>query len=248
MEEHIVHLRPPLWLPLSVAILIGGFYVAGQFVETRDRDPLVISVSGEGRAFAVPDIAELSFGVQTGRQKTAQIAMEKLQKDMNAIFEAVKAEGIEEKDIRTEALSLNPAYDWTEQGQIPRGFEALQSFRVKIRDLEKVGGVLSAATNAGANQAGGVAFTIDEPDKLRAQARENAIRQGQEKAHLLARQLGGKLGKLKEFSEGGEGFPPPIFARSMMMEKAMGGEVVALPIPAGEQEIVVTITLSYELE
>jgi uncharacterized protein YggE len=244
-QDRTLHIRPPLWLPIAVAAVIGVFYVGGKFVETR-IERATIAVSGEGRVFAVPDIAELSFGVQTGRQPTAQVAMQKLQDAMNAIFEAVKEQGVEEKDIRTENLFMNPAYDWTEGGQIPRGFEASQSLRVKIRDLTKIGEVLSAATTAGANQVGGVAFTIDDPEELRAQAREEAIAQAKEKAGTLAQSLGKSLGKLRAFNEGFGSVVPPVYEARMMMN-GMGGGGGILPVPEGSQEINVMVTLTYEV-
>ena len=246
MEDHRIFLRPPLWLPVVIAVLLGAGYIGGKFVETRDREKLVISVSGEGRVFAPPDIAELSFGVQTGRVETAKVAMEKLRKDMDAIFQAVKALGVEEKDIRTEHFSLNPVYDWTEKGQVFRGFEASQSFHVKVRDLDQTDDVLTAATDAGANQAGNVRFTIDDPEQQRAEARGEAITEAKEKAKLLAANLGKRLGKLKGFSEGGGGWVQPMMM--MRAEKVgMGGGGPDLPLPAGEQEVNVQVTLTYEL-
>src|SRR3989344_2960885 len=98
-NEHTLNIRPPLWLPIVIAVLLGAGYIGGKFVETRDQEKLVINVSGEGRVFAPPDIAEASFGVQTGRVETAKVAMEKLRRDMDAIFRAVKGLGVEEKDI-----------------------------------------------------------------------------------------------------------------------------------------------------
>src|SRR3989338_4260303 len=203
MDDHRIFLRPPLWLPIVIAVLVGGAYIGGKYVETRNREKTLVSVSGEGRMFVSPDIAELSFGVQTGRMQTAKVVMDKLRKDMDAVFQSVKGLGIEEKDIRTEHFSLNPIYDWTEQGQIFRGFEASQSFRVKVRDLDQVDDVLTAATDAGANQAGNVQFTIDDPEGLRAEARKKAIQEAQAKANVLAQSLGKRLGELKGFSEGG---------------------------------------------
>ncbi len=246
MEDHRIFLRPPLWLPVAIVVLLGAGYIGGKFVETRDMEKLVINVSGEGRVFSPPDIAEASFGVQTGLVPTAKVAMEKLRKDMDAIFRAVKGLGVEEKDIRTEHFSLNPIYDWTEKGQVFRGFEANQSFRVKVRDLAKVDDVLTAATDAGANQAGNVQFTIDDPEQQRAQAREEAITEAKGKAKLLATNLGKRLGKLKGFSEGGGGWVQPMMM--MRTEKAgMGGGVPDLPLPAGEQEVNIQVTLTYEL-
>ena len=241
-----VSLRPPMWLPITVAVILGLFFVIGKKIESRDSTPAMISVSGEGKVSASPDIAVLSFGVQTWRVPSAKDATAKLQTAMTAILESVKGKGVEEKDITTESLYLNPVYDWTDAGQIPRGFEASQSLRVKIRDLSKIGDILSAATSAGANQIGGVNFTIDEPETLQAEAREKAIAKAKEKATKLASELGVRLGKLKGFNEG-YGATPPMYERAMMDSGMGGGGIAPLPVPTGEQEIQVSVTLTYEV-
>ncbi len=251
-DTRIITLRPAAWMPfvLLLAVVIGGlFFIAGKHLETKEFDRTTISVSGEGKAAAVPDIAELSFGVQIQRQTTARQAMDMLGKNMTAVLDAVKKSGIEEKDIRTESLALNPTYDWKDGQQVMRGFDASQSLRVKVRDLDTVSDVLAAATNAGANQAGGVSFIVDDPEKSRAEAREEAISQAQAKAVTLAKQLGMRLGKLKSFSEGGGYSPPMPYARAeMAMDTAMGGGgVMPTPLPAGEQEVNVQVQLTYEL-
>lgn len=251
-DSRTLSVQPPLWMPVVVLLAVavgGGFYVYGKKIEVKDVAPTLISVSGEGKAAAVPDIAELSFGITIQRQPTAKAAMDQLGKGMTAILDAVKKAGIPETDIKTESLSLNPAYDWNEGRQIMRGFDATQSLRVKVRDLDKVSDVLAAATNAGANQAGGVNFIVDDPEKSRAEARQEAIELAQQKAVTLAAQLGMSLGKLKNFSEGGGYVPPVIYGRGggmAMDSKAM--EVMPTPLPAGEQEVNVQVTLTYELK
>jgi uncharacterized protein len=242
--------KNPLIIAVIASAIIGISFVTGKFVETRTYIGPTISVAGEGRIFANPDIASISFGVQTGRQKTSQAAAEKLSKDMTAIIEAVKEEGIEDKDIITESLWMNPAYDWKEGEQIPRGYEANQNLRVKIRDLDKVGDVLAAATQAGANHVGGVNFTIDNPEELRAEARAEAIEKAKAKAKVLAKDLGLNLGKLRGFGEGGGGMP--YYERSMAMyadgKGGMGGGMESMPLPAGEQEIRINVNLTYEVK
>ena len=248
MDERTLFLRPPVWLPIAVALIAGGMYVMGKYVEKQDFSPVMITVSGDGHVFAVPDIAELSFGVQTQSKREAKDAMEILSERMKAIFTAVKKEGIPEKDIQTEQFSLHPVYDWTERGgRGLKGYEAYESLRVKVRDLDMVDDVLSAATNAGANQAGSVQFTMDDPDVLKSVAREEAIKEAQEKAKVLAKDLGLRLGKLKGFNEGGGGY----IAMTMRAMDGVGGgieESASPPLPAGEQKVTVSVTLTYEVK
>ena len=243
-------MRNITWTVIIAVILGGVFYLGGKHLESRDSTPTTISVTGEGKVSATPDIAQLTFGVQTGRKETAKEAMTVLKTSMDSIIAAVKAAGVEEKDIATEQFYLNPEYDWDEGKQIPRGYQAQETLRVKVRDLDKVSDILGAATGAGANQAGNVNFTMDDPEDLRAEAREEAIAQAKAKAVQLAADLGMRLGKLKGFGEGGGGYAPVPYMRATMESYAEDSAApgVAVPLPAGEQEITASVTLTYELQ
>lgn len=237
-------------IALIVAVLIGGsFYIYGKQMERQAplESPFIISVSADAKVSTPPDIASLSFGVTSGRQTTAKAATQLIAKNMTAILAAVKEQGVEEKDIATESFYLNPVYDYTQNGQIPRGFEATQSLRVKVRNLDSIGDVLTAATNAGANQAGGISLSVDNPDSLKAEARAMAIQKAQDKAKALAKDLGMSLGKMTGFSEDGMYAVP----RPMMYEKGIGGgpaaDMASLSLPVGEQDITANVTLMYEL-
>ncbi len=242
------------WTPLAAVALGGLFYLAGVSLSAgtplaagNDRPVPQITVSGDGKVSAAPNIGLLTFGVQTGRMTSAKTAMDKLAKDMNAVIAAVKGAGVEEKDITTQQLSLSPAYDWNNGQQISRGFEASQMLSVKVRNLDTIGDVLSAATNAGANSAGGVQFTIDDPDALQAEARQKAIAEAKEKATVLAKQLGVTLKRISGFNENSGGYPTPMmYGIGGMKDVAVRSE--ALEIPAGEQDIHSNVTITYEIE
>lgn len=247
-----INIRPPMWLPILVVLIGGSFYVYGKNIEvgTTGHEPVIISVSADAKVSGAPDIASLSFGVQTGRQPTAKAAIENVRKNMTKVLDAVKKAGVEDKDITTESFWLSPVYDYNNGTQIPRGYEANQSLRVKVRDLDKVGDVLTAATDAGANQAGSISFDIDNPDALNAEARAKAIEKAKAKADVLAANLGMHVAKLTGFSEGGGYYPPVPMMNKTMAYDAMGvGGAVreSVPVPVGEQEITSTVTLMYEL-
>ena len=241
--------KQSFFIPITVALVAGGMFLIGKYMEQQDLSPVVVSVQGEGKMSAAPDIAQVQFGMQTGRVTTAEGAMAALAREMNSVIAAVKGEGIDEKDITTQNLSLRPAYDWKDGERIDRGFEASQNLLVKVRDVSKIGAVLTAATKSGANQAGGVSFTIDDPDELRAQARTEAIADAEAKAKILAEQLGKRVGALRSYSEDGGSMPPAVYR--MAMNEAVGigggGGDGGVPVPSGEQEVRVTVSLSYEL-
>jgi uncharacterized protein YggE len=243
--------KSPVWLPIVVVLIGGCFYLYGKQMEIRVPvdSPFVISVSADAKVSTPPDVATLSFGVSTGRQSTAKGATDILAKTMAKVIDATKKAGIEEKDIMTESFYLSPEYDYTTGGQVPRGFQATQSLRVKVRDLDKVSDVLGAATAAGANQAGGVVFGIDEMDTVKAKARAMAIEKAKVKAQALASELGMSLGRMTGFSEDGGygGMPMPMMAKA---NYDMGGAMEAVQnvqIPAGEQEVRSSVVLNFEL-
>lgn len=229
--------------------VVGALYVDRMPVSVS---PGTISVTGEGKVTASPDIAEMSFGVATGPQTTAKIASDKVAADMQKILAAVKGLGIEDKDISTENFYLNPVYDWTDGRQRLRGYEATQSLRVKVRDLSKVGDVLTAATDNGANQAGGVSFTLEDPAAKQQEAREEAIADAKSKAEKLAAQLGQRLGDVQSFNENGGGWYPPVMYEASRDMYGVGGAMSAdakapVPLPAGDQDVSVTVNVTYEL-
>lgn len=243
-----VNLRPPLWLPIIVVVIGGLFYLAGKNMEIQAprENPATVSVSADAKVSVSPDIAMASFGVQTGRQPTAKAAIEIVRKNMTAVLAAIKKNGVEDKDITTQSFWLSPVYDYTTSGQVPRGYEANQSLAVKIRDLDKIGQIIADTTAAGANQAGSISFSVDNPDEAKAKVRTEAIGKAKAKAQVLAQNLGMHLGRLTGFSEDGNYPEPPrpYMMKSMGMDTA---EQAPVPVPVGEQEIVSNVTLTYEL-
>ncbi len=247
-ESTTVNVRPPVWALIIAVALGGGFYLAGKHIENDAvrHPPVVISVSGEGKVMGTPDIAMLSFGVQTDRLPSAEGATKDLGTRMQKIIASLKQQGIAEGDISTQSLSLYPVYDYSDGRTIPRGYQAGQTLSVKVRDTAKVGDVLSLAASSGANQIGGVSFTIDDPEALRDVARAEAIAEAKEKAQELAGQLGGSLGRMTAFSENGGGYYPPVMYARDMMAGAVANEA-KLDVPSGDQEVVVNVSLTYEL-
>ena len=193
MEDIKVLFRPSPWIVLGAVLVLGGLFVTGKYIEVRGYERTMISVDAEGKVVAVPDIALLEFGVQTGRQKTAQEALQMLSQKMSAVVAALKTQNVADKDITTQSLWLNPSYDYDKDGKrIDRGFEAGQNVQVKIRNLDKIGDILGTAVSKGANQVGGISLTIDDPNILRQRARELLTTVGLEKRmHHFPSQLSG---------------------------------------------------------
>ncbi len=242
MTQFVKH---ALAVPLVVTLVGGTFYLTGKYMEVRSAHPATIAVTGTGKVSAKPDIAVLQFGVNTGRQASAQRTLSVLSQNMGKITAVLKELGVDDADITTQSLWLNPAYDWIDGQQVAKGFEATQNVNVKVRDLEKIGTILTKAAGAGANQIGGVTMAIDNPEDARAQAREVALKNARTKAEALSKQLGVRLGKVVSYADGiqGASYNPVMGGMGMG-----GGGGADLSVPTGNQDVIVDVTVSYEIQ
>jgi hypothetical protein len=230
-------------------LLAGAFGLASVAYAYHLNDassPVTISVSGEGKVTGKPDIADVSIGVQTDRLRTSELASADLAQTMEDVLAAVRKAGIADADIRTEQLWLTPVYDYTDGRTDMSGFQATQSLQVTVRDLTSIGTLLTAATEAGANQLGSVQMRIDDADALRAKARSEAIAEAKAKADVLAGELGMRVDELVGFTEG---MTSPYAMRAYEGKAMAGGmdDMATLELPAGSEDVFVTVSLTYRL-
>jgi len=203
----------------------------------------LIYFNGEGKVYTKPDIAFVDFSVVTQGVRIKDVQEANTSK-MNNIITFLKKSGIEEKDIKTTSYSLYPQYVY-EESKIPQisGYQINQTVSIKIRDLTKVGDILQDAVGWGVNQVNSLYFGVENDEQLKEQAREMAIKDAKAKAEKLASQIGIKLGKIIGFSESGNGYIP-IYKEGY----GVGGGSASPDIQAGESEIVVNVTLTYEIK
>jgi uncharacterized protein YggE len=224
----------------------------------RPRRPQrTISVSGTGKVRTAPDLADVSVGVISSAA-TARDALAANTEAMTAVQAVLKERGVAEKDIQTVNISIQPRYSQPPQprpGQAPRefvpkivGYDVTNSVQITARDLKKLGTILDAVVQSGANQMYGISFRVNEPEKLLDLARKQAMADAKRKAELLAGEAGVVVGPPISISEsGGYAFPAPM----PMYAKAMAGAPMAAaptPVAAGEQELSISVAVTYELK
>jgi len=211
----------------------------------RAIPPNTITVSGEGKVLVKPDIAVVNIGVIKEDVDLAKV-QQNAAEIMGQLTKFLKENKIGEKDIKTTSYSISPRYDYREGEQKLRGYEVFQNLEVKIRDLGKIGAILSGAASRGANQVGSLTFSVDDPKKAKEEARAMAIKEAKEKAGKLSADLGISLKKIISYGESGGGGPQPIYAQADFGFGKGGGFPV--PAPSGENEIIITVNLTYEIK
>ncbi len=164
-----------------------------------------ISVSGEGSIDLVPDLALLNVGVETMAESVSQ-AREEAAQAMDAIIAAVKAHGLEDRDIQTRSFNIWPQYDYQNNDRSLVGYTVSNSATVKIRDIYNVGPIIDDVANAGGNatRIDGIRFTVEDPKPHMADLREAAFQDARAKAEHLATLAGVELGPLMFVTESSE--------------------------------------------
>ena len=218
-------------LLLTAAALAGVLRPEGAAAEEPSATTDTVMVSGTGSVSAVPDLAEISAGVET-RGTTAQEALNANSNTMRKVIDAIRAAG--GRDVTTQTVSLSPRVG--PEGQ-PDGFTALNVVSAKV-DLDAAGKVIDAAVAAGANTVYGPSLSLSEASKLYREALKQAVADARERASVLAAAAGRQLGRVTAISEGGSVAIP-------LYEKAAADS--GAPVVAGPQETIATVTVTFEL-
>lgn len=203
-----------------------------------------ITVSGYAEKSVRPGIAYVTVGVRTQKPDMKAAQADNV-KEMDAVLKAVKAKGIDEKDIQTQAFYVNPVYDQDTWTKIT-AFEVIHTVRVKVKEIDRAGEIIDAAIAAGANNSNGISFDItqEERDRLYNEALKDAVKTGEAKAKVLAESVGKTIGEPVRIIEGGSSSVEPYYeARDKMAAAEYAG--AGTTISPGEMNVGATVTLVY---
>lgn len=257
------------WIFCSM-ILINGlilslfvFYGVSALKEAKglsDQEKFQISVSGEGRVFAKPDIVKITATVMT--DKPALADAEKENSDLsNKVTEALKANNVAEKDIQTTSFNIYPQYSYpvpcyqtSSSIPCPSGsakpeivsYQIRNTLTITVRDVAKAGDILDIIVKSGVNEVSNFQLTIDDPKTFQGEARQKAIDDARAKAQAIASSLGKRLGRIAAFSESGS-LPAPM-ALGLGGGDVSGKSFSVPSIQPGENEVVSSVAIVYELE
>lgn len=206
-----------------------------------------ITVIGQGEAAGPPDRATINAGVQTLASTVLESSQEN-QAIVDRIMQALRDEGIDALDIQTADYSI-----WPEQQHDPQaaggiaisGYRVNNTVRITFRDIERLGKVLAAVTNAGANAIHGIGFGVEDTAALEERARVAAMADARSRAAALAELAGVELGEVLQISTSpGGGYPIPMMGGRMDM-----GQPASVPgISAGQFSIFAQVQVTFVIK
>lgn len=214
--------------------------------QNESRNLSKVLVSGDSIVQAQPDTAILTVSVVTQARRALEAQQDNANKS-DAVVRALKSTAGAGAEVKTSGYSLQPIRVYKE-GQPPTitGYEARNSVTVIMSDLTKVGAVIDATAQAGANDVAGISFTLRKDRPARDQALAEATREALSKAQVIAQALGGRVVRIIEVQEEGTERPRPLYADQVQTMRAMKTE--STPIEVGTLEITSRVQLIAEIE
>ena len=199
--------------------------------------PSTIEVTGKAKIMVMPNMATVSFAVETSANTAKQAAGENAKKT-NKLLNGLREITVKEVKIKTSGFSLTPIYDKDSRLR-PRGYRARNSVLLETKSIDKVGTFIDEASRIGVSRIGSLTFSTDRDKELRQEAAVKAVQQAKKIAEDLAKAAGLTIKKITKISYSPHG---PI--RPYRME-AMAA-AARTPIEAGEMSIEESVHVVFE--
>jgi len=230
----------PLFRYVFPVLLVSALMASAASADDAPRRSITVSASGS--VSAVPDTARITSGVAT-EAPVARDAVSKNSEAMQKIIAGLKAGGIDEKDIQTTSFHIEPRYTRAREGEasVIDGYRATNQVQVVVRNLDKLGEVLDRLASLGANEMAGLSFDVSQAEKLKDDARKEAVANAHRRAKLYADAAGVELGEVLTIDESGDNAPHPIFAGRAL-------KADAVPIERGSETLEATVSVTWALE
>ena len=237
---------------LVPAVLLAAIVLSACGATTVVSNPAptqrTLSVTGTGMVYLTPDVAYINIGVHT-EQPTASEAVSANNDQTQQVVNAVKKFGVDAKDIRTTNFSIYPNTQYDQQTGKPGSTTYIvdNTIYVTVHQLDKLGDLLDATVQAGANNVNSIQFDVFDKTSAIQQARDQAVKDAQTQAQGLASASGVTLGSVQTVSFTNE-IPQPV---TDVYGKGGGGLAAApasVPINTGQLTLTVTVDMTYELK
>lgn len=212
-------------------------------------EPRTLTVVGTGTVEREPERAVVLLAVES-EAPTAREASQANAELMEAVIAAIRDAGIPEGDVRTVSYQLNPVYRRPPSGQggTPEigAYRAVNMVEVTVDDLDRLGAVIDASIEAGANRVASMSFQLRDHDSARRAALEEAVGNARAEAEAVAGASDQRIGEPLSISTStSRPIPPP---RPMAMDMMVQARAAAdTPIETGSLTVTATVNIVYEL-
>lgn len=224
-------------------VLILTMIATASFVSAQEKS--LVNVNGEHIIMVKPDQAEVSFMVST-KHKNLQQAKKENDETISKAIKYLKKQKIEDKDIRTTRVSVNPYDEYVKDEKPNPMFSAQQAITFELKDLDKLATLISGLVDLGVNNIQNVQFKSSKMEDIQNEARVKAMLDAKQKATILAKALGQSIGaaySINDNTSTNNGSPRP-----MMYKAAMAADSSQEAIATGEIEVIARVSVGFLLK
>jgi len=242
-----VTMRTKILIPTLIVIAAVVLSACSASIQLGQNQPRTLSVNGNAQVILAPDIAYVSIGVHS-EAKTATEAVANNNTQTQAVIDAIKAQGVDAKDIQTTNFSVYQQEKFTPTGE-SQGifFMADNTVYVTIHDITKIGDILDRAISAGANNIYGISFDVQNKEAALATGRDQAMADAQAQAEQLAKAAGTTLGDVQSISYYSNA-PSPIYYDNKIAASTGVGGGGSVPISSGQLTLTVSVSVVYGIK
>lgn len=208
----------------------------------------MVTVNGEAQTVEKNQIASFTAGVNASNN-VKQTAVNEVNSKMEVLIKSVKDFGIKPEDIQTQNVSVYQGDIWYVDGGVSKSkkgqWTANNSIVITLRNVDRASQMTDLLTASGATNVYGPNFRVDDTNAAERELYGAAMKDAMEKADVIARASGRKLGKVLTVNDEGSGrnviYP-------LMAKADLGGGGVPAPVEPGSQTVTKNLTVSFELD
>jgi uncharacterized protein len=227
-------------------------FSAPAFAQNNIEPPLV-TVTGQAEVRVPPDEVLFTLAVENV-DKDMLVANKKTDDSVKQILAIARKHNVRPEDVQTSQISVQPKYntddlEYEARRSIKRvliGYQVSKTVAVRLRDLSRFDEMLADILKAGITRLSNLEFRDSQLRKHRDEARRMAMRAAQEKAKLLAGEIGQAIGPAYSITETTRDYEPrPLQNVSSDVGRAAESESALAP---GSLSITAQVTVRFRLQ
>ena len=231
---------------IGITFLLALLFVISSNAQSVKYEQQTLSVNGSGEVYIDPDLANISFAVETNA-KTASEAVKENAEKTNKVLEALKSQIGKDDTLSTTGYNLSPVYEYNNQTKKSEftGYRATNSVLVKTFNLKNVGNLIDSAAEAGSNSIQGLTFDSTKRNEHMKEALAKAVKDAKTTAERVANAAGVKITTIYQISPS-YNYPVPVYRD--FAESKMAAAPPPTPIEAGEISIKASVKMVFGIE
>ncbi len=209
-----------------------------------------VTVNGVCHKEIVPDRASLNMVSFAKHPTDVKAAVNSAVKAYEAVRAQVLRLKLKDGELTTSEYNIGPVYEWADNRQVLRGYQARIGLEVETSEIERMGEVMAIAADNNIKEIG--AWILIVSQKKRQQVLQEclaeAVMDAKFNAEKIAAAAGVKLGHVINMTQDGNYAQPVMMKHSFAREMTADAAAQAPSIEAGKEQITINVRANFGLE